>query len=236
MRRPLARLFSLALLAGAASSKPAAADAPRAEASLATTRDPASTEEAPARQPAASPSRFALGLGLGLTWGLGEVWESEGDVISNGGSPIFLDLSVAPSYRVASDFALGLRAGIGLEPGSRGEVSSSGGSVELDRQLWHLSATGRYQPQIGRSWYVALSAGTAAIIDSRGNTSVSQWAPLLGAAAGYDLSVAGWLSLAPELRAAYAPFGEGSRDSLAGYYDYRVSTWLGAGVVGNILP
>ena len=224
-------VFGLALLVAGN----VAAETPRAEASLATTLDPESSEEPPAR-PAPSRSRFALGLGLGLTWGLGDVWESEGDVISNGGSPLFLDLSLAPSYRVASDFALGIRAGIGLEPGSRGEVSTSGDSVELDRQQWHLSATARYQAEPGRGFYIGLGAGTAAIVDSRGNSSVSQWAPLLDAAVGYDLSLAGWLSLAPELRAAYAPFGEGPRDSLAGAYDYRVSTWLGAGVVGNVLP
>jgi hypothetical protein len=164
------------------------------------------------------------------------VWTSRGDVIDNGGSPAFWELSVAPSYRVARDFALGIRAAFGFEPGTRGEISASGGSVILDRKLWHASATGRYQPEPGSGWYVTLSAGAAAIVDSRGDESVSQWAPLLGAAAGYDLRIARPLSLGFELRAARADFGEGSHTSLAGYYDYHVSTWVGAALVGNVLP
>jgi len=181
-------------------------------------------------------SRFHLGVGAGLTLGLGDVWVSRGDVIENSGTPMFLDLSVAPSYRLAPDFALGIRAGVGLEPGSRGELSSSGESVELERRLWHASALGRYQPEPGRGWYATLSVGAAALVDSRGDSSVSQWAPLIGAAAGYDLRLAPPVALGLELRAAYAEFGEGPSDALAGSYDYQVSTWLGAGVVGSLLP
>jgi hypothetical protein len=42
--------------------------------------------------------------------------------------------------------------------------------VSLDRRLWHVSATGRYQPEPGRGGYVTLSAGAAAIAERRGNT------------------------------------------------------------------
>lgn len=181
-------------------------------------------------------SRFHLGVGAGFTLGLGDVWTAQGDIVENEGSPMFIDLSVAPSYRLAPDFALGVRAGVGLEPGSRGEVSSSGDSVELARRLWHASALGRYQPDAGRGWYVALSLGASSIVDIRGDSSVSQWAPLIGAATGYDLRLAEPVALGLELRAAYAEFGEGDADSPAGHHDYRVSTWIGAGVVGSVLP
>jgi hypothetical protein len=195
-------------------------------------------DEEPARYapPPPAPSRFQLGLGTGLTLGLGEVREQEFDVVGVYDGPILLDVSLAPSYRVARDFALGVRAGVAVDPGSRGTASSSGESVSIGRRLWHASATGRYQPRPGRGWYVTLSLGMATIVDSNGNDSVSQSSPLLGAAAGYDVSIARPLSLGLELRAAYAQFGEGSRASPAARYDYDVSAWIGAGVVVNVLP
>jgi hypothetical protein len=241
MRMGSLAIFSsigLELLAGGRVANAARSTTPNAGASVGSLDAPETADE-PGRYshiPKDSSPRFQLGLGTGFTWGLGDVWTSRGDVIENSGVPVFWELSVAPSYLVARDFALGIRAALGLQPGTRGEISASGGSVALDRKLWHASATGRYQPEPGSGWYVTLSAGAAAIVDSRGDESVSQWAPLLGAAAGYDLRIARPLSLGFELRAARADFGEGSHTSLAGYHDYHVSTWIGAALVGNVLP
>lgn len=192
--------------------------------------------EPPSPAPEVARSPFQLGVGAGISLGLGEVWEGGGDVSTNSGGPMFLELSLAPSYRITAGFALGVRAAFGLQPGSRAEVSSSGESVSLERNMWQLGATARYQPEPARAWYVGAHAGAAAVVDSRGDASVSQWAPHVGAALGYDLHVARPLSLGFELRAAYAPFGEGSRTSPAGFYDYQVSTWLGFGLIANVLP
>lgn len=232
-------LIGVGLLANEGVVRAAARDASRARASLASADRDGTCEDEPGRYspaPREHTTRFQLGLGAGLTLGLGDVWEGNGDVRGSSGGPLFLDLSVTPSYRVTRDVALGVRAGVGLEPGSRGEASTSGESLSLDRRLWHASALGRYQADPGRGWYVALSLGAAAIVDSLGNESSSQWAPLIGAAAGYDLRVARPLSLGLELRAAYADFGDGARLSPARSYDYDVSTWIGAGVVASILP
>jgi hypothetical protein len=230
--------LGLGLLTHTALANAAASDPPKLTASLAATSSGDVPDEEPVRYGSTqrAPSRFQLGLGTGLTLGLGDVWEQEGDVSGNSGGPLLLDVSLAPSYRVARELALGIRAGVGLDPGSRGIASSSGEYVSLDRRLWHASATGRYQPEPGRGWYLTLSAGVAEIVDSEGSASVSQWAPLLGAAAGYDVPLAELLSLGLELRAAYAPFGEGSGSIDGRSYDYDVSTWLGAGVVINLLP
>jgi len=200
--------------------------------------------EPPIPTPEVAPSRFQLGVGAGLTLGLGEVWEGDGDVVKVTGPPTFLELSLAPSYRVAPELALGVRAAFGLQPSSRAEVSNSvnsagptrAQSVSLERNMWQLGGTARYQSEPARAWYFGAHAGAAAVVDSRGDASVSQWAPHVGAAVGYDLRVARPLSLGFELRAAYAPFGEGSHTSSAGFYDYQVSTWLGFGLIANVLP
>lgn len=202
-------------------------------------QDPApGAPAAPLGSPPAPParSRLQLGLSTGLTWGLGEIWEGEGDVSSSAGNPVFFDLAIAPSYRIAPHVALGMRAGVGLEPGSRAEASTPGGSVSLERRQWHIGALARYQPQPARGWFATLGAGAAAMVDTRGTASESRWAPLLEASAGYAWSLARPLSVGFELRAAYADFGDGSHTSPAGYYDYRVSTWLGCGVVVEVLP
>jgi hypothetical protein len=230
--------IGLGLLIDGGLANAAPSDTPTLGASLASTTLAEGPDDEPPRYapPAPDPSRFQLGLGTGLMLGLGDVWEQEGDVSGSAGGPIFVDLSLAPSYRVARELALGIRAGVGLEPGARGVTSSSGEPVSLDRKLWHASATGRYQPRPGRGWYLTLSAGAAEIVDSEGDASVSQWAPLLGAAAGYDVPLVQLLSLGLELRAAYAPFGKGSRTAADRRYDYDVSTWIGAGVVLDVLP
>lgn len=239
---PARSLLALSLIGQVLASGGVASAAERATArsgaSVAATSEAEQPDDEPGRYgpPPPEPSRFQLGVGTGLTFGLGDVWERRGDVIGSGGGPILLDVSVAPSYRVARELALGIRAGVGLDPGSRGVASSSGEYVSLDRRLWHASATGRYQPRPGRGGYLTLSAGVAEIVDSQGDVSASQWAPMLGAALGYDVFIARPLSLGLELRAAYAPFVESSRMSADERYDYDVSTWLGAGVVVNVLP
>lgn len=227
--------LGLWLLVAEGVSEAAAAETSERRA-LAAREDLVATTEPPNPSREVTPSRFQLGVGTGITLGVGEVWEGDGDVVVNSGGPAFLELSLAPSYRVTPDFALGVRAAFGLQPGSRAEVSSSGESVSLERNMWQLGATGRYQPEPARAWYVGAHAGAAAVVDSRGDASVSQWAPHVGAALGYDLHVARPLSLGFELRAAYAPFGEGSHTSPVGFYDYRVSAWLGFGLIANVLP
>ncbi|HTV20505.1 MAG TPA: hypothetical protein VMG12_17600 [Polyangiaceae bacterium] len=235
-------LIGWGLLAGSGVAAAADTETPRpreTQGSVPAPGDAETREDEPGRYtpaPKVSASGFQLGIGAGLVLGLGEVWEGRGDTIGSSGEPVLVDLSITPAYRVARDFALGIRAGVGVDPGSRGTVSSDGESVSIERRLWHASAMGRYQAAPGRGWYATLSLGAAAMVDSRGNASVSQWAPLLDAAAGYDLSIARPLSLGFELRAAYADFGEASRISPALSYDYDVSTWIGAGVVASVLP
>jgi hypothetical protein len=238
---PRRRVVSLSLIgqvlaSGTASVAHGAAG--KAEVAQAATSDAERPGDEPGRYgpPPPAPSRFQLGLGSGLTLGLGDVWERRGDVTGSSGGPILLDLSLAPSYRVARELALGIRAGVGLDPGSRGTASSSGERVSFDRRLWHASATARYQPRPGRGAYLTLSAGVAQIVDSAGDISASQRAPLFAVAAGYDVHIARPFSLGFELRAAYAPFVGSSRLSADERYEYDVSAWLGAGVVLNVLP
>jgi hypothetical protein len=205
------------------------------------TRRASDDASVPAAASNARASRLQLGLGAGLTVGLGDAQIGSGDSSQSEGPLAFMQLSVMPAYRVAPAFAVGLRASYGFELGSRSEVSSSGESLSLDRNLWEVAALLRHQAEAGRSWYITLSGGAAALVDSEGDVSVSQWAfPALGVVVGYDVELARAFALGVEARAAYADFsGEGARlvraSSASRYYAYDTSAWLGLAVVGTLL-
>jgi hypothetical protein len=191
---------------------------------------------------APTPKRWSLDVGLGYAFGLSDAEEQQGDVvgISNLSFP---ELTVAPSFWVAPSLALGLHASWGFELGQRGLASSSGESEDLDRTLWQLMMAARYQPEQGRGWYVAANGGSAAVVDSIGDASVTQWAPLVGAALGFDFRLAQPLALGLELRGGHAWFpAEGTTLTVADglgagdtRYSYGPTTWLGLNVAGRFL-
>jgi hypothetical protein len=195
----------------------------------------------PAPTPSGDGSRLQLGLGAGLIVGLGDAQVGRGDAIGIEGPLVFMQLSLAPAYRVSPALAVGLRASYGSDLGSRSQVSSSGESLSLGRSLWEAAATLRYQAEPGRGGYVGVNAGAAALVDSEGDVSVAQWAfPALGVAVGYDFELARRFAFGVEARAAYADFsGEGARLERASgessYYAYDTSAWLGLAVVGTVL-
>jgi hypothetical protein len=158
---------------------------------------------APATAASADGSRLQLGLGVGLIVGLGDAYVGDGSGGIQVESPLpFMQLSLAPSRRVGPNIALGLRASYGFEVGSREIASSSGESLSLDRNLWEIAVTIRYQRIPGRAGYLVLSPGAMALVDSEGNASVSQWAfPAVGFAVGYDVEMARAFALGVEARA-----------------------------------
>jgi hypothetical protein len=103
------------------------------------------------------------------------------------------------------------------------------------RTLWELGAEGRYQMRVERGGYVALNVGTVGAMDSEGSASASQWAPMLGAALGYDLGIAEPLSFGVEVRGGMGFFGEnGAQASSDGpSYAYGTSSWLSFNLTGH---
>jgi hypothetical protein len=189
----------------------------------------------------ATPGRWSLGVGAGLALGLNDIEERESDVIEITNF-VFAELTLAPSFWLTPSLALGLHTSWGFDGGG-GIESSSGESKDKGRTLWQLMAAARYQPQAARGWYIAANGGAAAFVDSIGDDSVSQWAPLVGAAVGIDFRLAQPFALGLELRGAHAWFSsEGSTLTVADglgagetQYRYGATTWLGLNVVGRFL-
>ena len=186
--------------------------------------------------PAASVSALRLGLGCGFALGLTDVEEGGGDSIGVGQTG-YLDLSVAPSYQLTDSWALGPRVSWGFEAGDRGLASSDGEEVDIDRHLWQFAAEGRYQPGVQRGFYGAANAGVAGAMDRVGGVSAWQWAPLVGAALGYEGPITGPLSLGIELRGAFAAFdSEGAsltRGSESTRYVYGGSSFVAVNLTGS---
>lgn len=193
---------------------------------------PSATEEPPAEHD------VRLGFGTGLTLGLSDMEERFGDTVTITGSAFHLNLHISPSYQLTPRWALGLRGSWASDAGARGMASSSGEQVDKTRNLWQLTAEGRYQPGTQRGPYVAGSAGYAGAVDSVGSASAWQWAPLVGGALGYDFPVADIFSLGLELRGAYALFDdEGASLTRGGQserYVYGSSSWLSLNVMGQL--
>jgi hypothetical protein len=148
-----------------------------------------------------------------------------------------LGLNASARYRVVDALAMGIRVGWAFGLDRRGYVSSSGESGSSDRSLGQLAMEARYQPG-ERGWYGAVRGGTAAIIDSVGSQSVTQWGPLGALAFGYDLRVAGAFALGLELQGSLVGFSDqGARAPEPGgeqaLYIYGTSSWLGLGLAGN---
>ena len=187
----------------------------------------------PAEAPESAPLRssrqhYRLGIGTGLTFGVSEIQERSGDSYGITGMFQPYNLSITPSYQLTSQWAIGVRGGFGTDSGMRGDTT---------RALWELGAEGRYQPETGRGGYAALNAGVVNAVDSVGSDSASLWAPMLGAAAGYDLSAAEALSFGIELRGGLAFFGDegsspnGESDTIV----YGTSSWLSFNLTGHFM-
>jgi hypothetical protein len=77
-----------------------------------------------------------------------------------------------------------------------------------------------------------------------GNESVTQWAPVVAASAGYDFPLASSFGLGLELRASHAWFSESGRalvatgQATAGATTFRYgpTSWLGIHLLGRWLP
>lgn len=162
----------------------------------------------PAAEAAGAPSapKARMGVGAGVAAELDGVAERDGDrfTLTKTG---YVELSVSPSYQLDETWALGLRTSWGFEAGDRGLASSDAPELEIERHLWQLAAEGRYQPGGQRGFYGSAHAGTAGAMDSIGDATAWQWAPLVGAALGYDAHIAGPLALGIELRGSFAAFG-----------------------------
>jgi hypothetical protein len=175
-----------------------------------------------------------LSLGTGLTLGLSSVEERRSDVVASSSSAYLWNVHAAASYRLGTAWALGVRAAWSSDAGARAGASSSGSSVELSRELWQIAAEGRFQPRGWLGPYAALSAGWAAAVDREGPASATQWAPMVGASAGYALALADPLSLDLGLTGGLAFFDEtGARleGSAPTRYAYGSSAWLGASLL-----
>jgi hypothetical protein len=179
-----------------------------------------------------------LALGTEMLFGTSDVRAAASDNIAVS-SMVLLGGSASAMVRVLPALAIGLRGGGASELGARGYESSSGESGTFGRSLWQLAATARYQPAGGSAWYGSARAGVAAIIDSAGEDSVTQWGPLGGAALGYDFRITGAFLLGLELQGGLAVFAEeGARlprkNGEYAAYIYGTSSWLGFGLVGSL--
>lgn len=190
----------------------------------------------------ALPERWSLDIGLGLALGISDLREQRGDVVEINKFS-FMELSLAPAFWLAPRLALGLHASWAFEPGQRSFSSSSGESEEKDRTLWQLMTAVRYQRERGRGWYVEGNGGVASFVDSIGEDSVTQSAPLVGAALGVDFRLAQPFALGLEMRGGHAWFpAEGSTLTVADglgagdtQYRYGSTTWLGINIAVRFL-
>jgi hypothetical protein len=208
-----------AFLAGAARAEDAELEAP----------------ERPAAPLAQRPLR--LSLGTGLTVGLSDVETQRSDVVETSSSAYLWNVHAAASHRLGAAWALGLRGSWSSDIGARTTGSSDGRTLELSRELWQIAAEARFQPLGWLGPYAALSAGWAAAVDRLGTESTSQWAPLLGASAGYAFVVADPLSIDLGLSGGCAFFdadGAGRGSDLSPRFTYGTSAWLGASLLAAV--
>jgi hypothetical protein len=185
---------------------------------------------APAERPRASqPDGLRLTLGTGLTMGLADVEISGGDV-STTSNAYHWNVSVAPSWPLSSTWALGARGSWSSDAGARGSESSS---------LWQLGAELRQQPRGWLGPYLAATLGGAAARDMIDAGTAIQWAPAVGAAAGYDFGIGQSLALGLELRAG-AAFFDADGASLqtaqaeAVTITYGTTSWLSLNLTGQL--
>jgi hypothetical protein len=185
---------------------------------------------APAAQPRTSePHRLRLTLGTGLTLGLADVETQESDVVSISSTFYRWNVSVAPSYQLSRTWALGARGSWSSDAGARGSDSSS---------LWQLGAEVRQQPRGWLGLYLAASLGGAAARDTVGGETVTQWAPVLGAAVGHDFAIAEALDLGLELRGGVALFDPDGASLRTGAetttVTYGATSWLSLNLTGQL--
>jgi hypothetical protein len=190
-----------------------------------------------AETPLLAQRALRLSLGTGLTVGLSDVETQRSDVVEYSSSAYLWNVHAAASYRLGSAWALGGHGSWSSDAGARTIGSSDGGSVELSRELWQIAAEARFQPRGWLGPYAALSAGAAASVDRAGNESATQWAPLLGASAGYAFEIADPLSIDLGLTGGLAFFdadGAGAGSDLSPHFTYGTSAWLGASVLAAV--
>lgn len=191
---------------------------------------------------AEAPARWLLGAGFGMAFGLTDREEGYYDswAIS---SLTFAELTLEPMVLVAPRVSVGVRGSWGFEIGSRALETTGGERIEQGQYVWQLAPAARYQAEPGRGLYLCANVGIAGITDTLGEQSVTQVAPMLSAALGFDLHVSGPVSLGLELRATHAMFSEeGDRLSLSEpdvaqdvVYRYGPTSWLGLSLLGRFL-
>jgi hypothetical protein len=178
-----------------------------------------------------------LVLGSGYMHGLTDASIGGGPGVVAVDNVSFIELAVSPQYPVAADVALGPRLSYGIERGDHGQ-SPSDDSVVFDRQLWQVGVTGRYQPAPRSGPYLGVGSGAAAMVDSFGDLSATQWGLSVEALAGLDLRLASRFALGLELRVVHAVFSDASRRIGTGdegaVVQYGPTTWLALNLVGNV--
>jgi hypothetical protein len=160
---------------------------------------------------AAAPPSWSVGSSVGMAMQLN--WSAEAHA---GGEMreylMFAGLTLEPLYHVTSAIGLGPR----LAWGSRVAVDqdwtlSSGETLDVSTTLWEVALGGRFQPRPGRGVHVSAHGGAQVIVDSIGDQSVSDWAPLVAAAVGYDFRLLPTFALGIELRGTHAWFSNEAR-------------------------
>jgi hypothetical protein len=183
----------------------------------------------PAAARASTPAGVRLTLGTGLTLGLSDVETRAGDAISVSSAFYRWNVGVASHWPVSHAWAIGARGSWSSDAGARGTEASS---------LWQLGAEVRHQPRGWLGPYVSASAGAAAARDSVDDSTVTQWAPALGAAAGYDVGVGAALAIGLELRGGVAVFdpdgGSLQTATEAVTVVYGTTSWLSLNLTGQL--
>jgi len=192
---------------------------------------------APSPANAAAPTRLVLSVGTEFLLGMTYTEGGGGDVTVISTNTL-LGWTASALFRITPAVSLGLRGGGAANVGDSGFASSSGEQDSYERHFWHLAVAGRYQGKSGYGPYASARAGVAAMIDSAGHDSVTQWAPLGDAALGYDFRLVGTVALGLELQAGVAGFDERGasyryRDGTPMTFSYGTSSWLGLGLTGS---
>jgi hypothetical protein len=208
-----------------------------------------SSSSAPASPDDASPTSAAPGpgddarsvslrVGAGYMRGLTEATIGAGPGMLNVDEVSFLELSISPQWQVAPDVALGPRLSHGIELPDRSGSARVSGVTIADRHLWQVRVTGRYQAVRNRGLYLGMGTGAAAMVDSVGGSSATNWGFSVEALAGFDLELTQSIALGLELRAAhallpddYSRIGSNVESPVVGY---GATTWLALDLVGSV--
>jgi hypothetical protein len=206
------------------------------------------SSSAPASPGAASSTRAAPGpiddarsvslrVGAGYMRGLTEATIGAGLGVLDVDEVSFLELSVSPQWQLAPDVAFGPRLSYGIELPDRSGISPFGVTI-ADRHLWQVGVTGRYQAVRNRGLYLGAGTGAAAMVDSVGGASTTNWGFSIEALAGFDVGLTHSIALGLELRAAHAllpnDYSRVGTSVDSPVVAYGASTWLALDLVGSV--